>query len=61
MIEKLLERTSVRYYTEQKIENEKITLLKKVINNSPTSMNCQAFSAIFITDQKVKERIGELN
>ena len=61
MIKEFEKRTSVRYYKDQPIEIEKINKLKQIINLSPTSMNCQAFSAIFVTDQKIKDEIAEIN
>ncbi len=54
-------RTSTRSYTEEKISQNIIDDLKEVINLSPTSMNCQAFSAIFVTDDKLKEKLKECN
>ena len=58
MIKEFEKRTSVRYFLNKEIEPEKINKLKEIINLSPTSMNCQAFSAIFITDQKIKEELS---
>lgn len=61
MIEKMLERTSCRSFIDKKIEKNKIDTLKKVINSVPTSVNAQSFSAIFITDQKIKDDISKIN
>lgn len=61
MIKEFEKRTSVRYFLNKEIEPEKINKLKEIINLSPTSMNCQAFSAIFITDQKIKEKLSIIN
>ncbi|MDE7433692.1 MAG: nitroreductase family protein [Mycoplasmoidaceae bacterium] len=61
MIKDQLNRTSVRDYSDKKIEKEKIETIKKVINAAPTAKNFQCFSAIFITDQKVKEKLSAIN
>jgi nitroreductase len=61
MIEKLLNRNSVRKFTEQEIEVNKINNLKEVINASPTTMNLQSFSAIFVTDKTTREALMGLN
>lgn len=61
MIEKILKRTSTRYYRNKKIEANKIKKLKEVINSSPTSMNEQCFSAIFISNENIKKKIATLN
>jgi nitroreductase len=61
MINALLKRASVRKYSAKPIENEKAEILKQVINASPTSMNIQSFSAIFITDQKIKAKLRAIN
>ncbi len=60
-INKLLDRTSVRSFKKQPIEPEKLELLKKVINASPTSLNGQQFSAIIIEDDITKGKIAERN
>ena len=61
-LNKQLARTSVRHYnSNKKIEKEKIILLKKAINSVATSINGQTFSAIFINDELVKEKISKLN
>ncbi|MDR2823206.1 MAG: nitroreductase family protein [Mycoplasmataceae bacterium] len=61
MINKLLQRASVRKYSAKPIEREKLEALKKVINASPTSMNIQSFSAIFVTDPKVRAQLRLIN
>lgn len=59
--EKWLYRTSCRSFTNEKIDEKTINDLKTIINLSPTSMNCQAFSAIFITDKDKLQAIFENN
>ncbi len=56
-----LHRRSVRHYLATKIEPQKIKLLKEVINASPTSMNGQQFSAIFVQDEAIKEQISQIS
>jgi nitroreductase len=61
MVNKFINRNSVRNYRKQPIENEKILKIKEVINASPTAMNFQSFSAIFVTDQNTKNELMKLN
>ncbi len=61
LIRKQLARTSVRSFKKQPIEAEKLELLKKVINASPTSINGHQFSAIIIEDVATKEFIAKHN
>ncbi len=56
-----LHRRSVRHFSNKTIEIKKINNLKKVINASPTSMNGQQFSAIFIQDNKTKKILSEIS
>lgn len=56
-----LKRTSVRSYKDKPLEKIELNLLKKVINSVPTSINAQAFSAIFIQDKKILKTFSELN
>ena len=61
LIKKQLNRTSIRSFKNKKIENDKLELLKKVINASPTSINGQQFSAIIIEDKATKDFIADHN
>lgn len=61
MYEKLLNRRSERNYTGEAIDETTINEIKNVINSSPTSINAHGFSAIVITDQKVKDEMSKLN
>ena len=61
MLERYLDRVSVRDFTDEKMSKEEIELITKVINNSPTSTNTQQFSAIIITDQDKKDFISKNN
>ncbi|WKX02228.1 nitroreductase family protein [Candidatus Mycoplasma mahonii] len=60
-IENFIERVSVRDFDKKPMSKKDIKIITEVINNSPTSMNIQQFSAIIITDQKIKKWIGEMN
>lgn len=55
--EALLERRSVRRYTRDKIDPEKLEFIFEAIRNTPTSYNGQQFSVIVVNDQTVKEQI----
>ncbi len=52
-----LSRTSVRRYERRAIEPEKLDLIYRAIQNTPTSYNGQQFSVIAISDQIIKEQI----
>lgn len=60
-IKKQLSRTSVRSYNSKPIDKKNLEILKDVINSVSTSINGQAFSAIFIQDKNIKEKISKLN
>ena len=51
MIDLLRQRRSIRKYTNQKIEPEKIEILKEAILRSPTSRNINPWEFIFIEDK----------
>jgi nitroreductase len=59
MIELLRTRRSIRKYTEQKIEQEKLEILKEAVLRSPSSKGINPWRFIFIdnaaTIQKLKE------
>lgn len=57
-ITKILERRSERNYKSTPIEKEKINKIIEVINSSPTSTNSQDFTAIFISDKSLREKIS---
>jgi len=62
MKEKFINRTSIRDFDpEHKLTDDEIKTIKEVINNSPTSTNGQQFSAIIITDEKIKKIISKHN
>jgi nitroreductase len=53
MIELLRNRRSIRKYTEQPVEAEKLELLKEALLRSPSSKNINPWEFVFVTD-KVK-------
>lgn len=55
--ELLLERRTVRRYTRDRIEPEKLKAIYEAIRNTPTSYNGQQFSVIEVNDQNTKEDI----
>lgn len=60
-IEQLKTRTSVRDFTDEKMTEREIAEITEVINNAPTSVNNQQFSAIIIDDEKIKDFIATNN
>lgn len=61
MIDLMLKRTSVRSFKDKKLDIKTIEQLKQVVNASPTWKNYQDFSAIFITDQNIKDKLRVYN
>ncbi|MGL4952081.1 MAG: nitroreductase family protein [Mycoplasma sp.] len=61
MLEKMLHRTSVRDYTDEKINENILNNFKNIINAAPTSINGHQFSTIFIQNKEIKKNIAENN
>lgn len=59
MIEILRNRRSIRKYTNQEIEFEKIELLKEAALRSPSSKNINPWEFIFIDDKKIIQQLKE--
>lgn len=57
VIENIMTRVSVRQYTEQPVEQEKIDILLKAAMAAPTAVNKQPWHFIVVTD---KEKINQL-
>ncbi|HYQ58553.1 MAG TPA: nitroreductase family protein [Draconibacterium sp.] len=57
MIELLRTRRSIRKYTNQKVETEKIELLKEAALRSPSSKNINPWEFIFIDDKLLLEQL----
>jgi nitroreductase len=58
MIDLLRTRRSVRKFTEQTIEPEKIELLKEAILRAPSSKNSNAGEYIFVDDQELIQKLA---
>lgn len=58
MIELLRKRRSIRKYTGQKIEPEKIEILKEALLRSPSSRNIDPYEFIFIEDKDLLKVIS---
>ncbi len=61
MIDKQLQRRSERDLKSQPLSKEIINKLKEVANSSASSINGQAASLVFITDQQLKDNISKWN
>ncbi|WP_297097085.1 nitroreductase family protein [uncultured Draconibacterium sp.] len=57
MIELLRNRRSIRKYTSQKVEAEKIELLKEAALRSPSSKNINPWEFVFVDDKEVIEKL----
>lgn len=60
MLEILQNRRSVRKFTEQKIEDEKIESLKKALLLSPTSRNLEPCEFIMVRNKETLEKLSKL-
>lgn len=60
-IENLKNRVSVRDFTPDKLTEKEILDITEIINNAPTSVNNQQFTAIIIDDAKTKDFIATSN
>ena len=58
MIDLLRTRRSVRKFTEQPIENEKLQILKEAILRAPTSKNSSACEYIFIDEPELLQKLA---
>ena len=56
MIELLRQRRSVRKYTSQKVEQEKLDILKEAVLRSPSSKNINPWEFIFVDDPELIAR-----
>lgn len=57
MIELLRSRRSIRKYTNQPIEEEKVQLLKEALLRSPSSKNFNPWKFIFVDDQETLRKL----
>ena len=59
-IENILNRKSVRKYSEQKVEQEKIDTILKCGMAAPSAMNKQPWEILVVTDKEKLEKIAEI-
>ena len=59
MIELLRKRRSIRKYTDQSVEPEKIDILKEAILRSPSSRNIDPWEFIFVDDCKLLKQLSQ--
>jgi nitroreductase len=59
MIDLLRSRRSIRRYTSQPIENEKLEILKEAVLRSPSSKNINPWEFIFIDDREVISKLKD--
>ena len=59
IIQSLLERKSVRAYTDQEISEENVQLILNAAMQAPTAGNQQLYTILRITDQELKEKLSE--
>ena len=57
MIELLRNRRSIRKYTAQKVEIEKIEVLKEAVLRSPSSKNINPWEFVFVDDKTLIEKL----
>ncbi|PQL95384.1 NAD(P)H-dependent oxidoreductase [Apibacter adventoris] len=53
--------TTKKYNPNKKITEEKIEDLKKILRLCPSSINCQPWKFIFISDEKLKKQLAEVS
>lgn len=58
---KILNRRSERFYTDQKLDQQTKEEIVNVINSSATSINAHGFSAIMIENQETLNELSKLN
>jgi nitroreductase/FMN reductase (NADPH)/FMN reductase [NAD(P)H] len=58
VIKNLMERKSVRAYTDQPVSPEVIHTILEAASNAPTAGNQQMYTILHITDQALKERLA---
>lgn len=60
MLELMKKRRSIRKYTDKKIEDEKIEILKKVALLSPTGKNKKEWDFIFVDDKNLLSKLASV-
>ena len=59
-IENILNRKSVRQYSDKKVEQEKIDMILKCAMAAPSGMNKQPWEFLVVTDKGKLEKIAEI-
>ena len=58
-IETMLARSSIRAYTDEKLTDEELVLLKKAALSAPTAMNRNDKRFVFVTDGAVISKVEQ--
>ena len=59
MIELLRQRRSIRQFTDQKVEQEKIEILKEAVLRSPSSRNFEPWEFVFVSDEAILAELAD--
>ena len=59
MIEILRKRRSIRKYTNQPVEKEKVEILKEAVLRSPSSKNIEPWEFIFVTEPETIQKLKD--
>ena len=59
VLDNIMTRTSIRDYTQQKVEKEKIETILRAGMAAPTARNCQPWSFVVIDNEEVLQKIAE--
>lgn len=59
-LENIFSRTSIRNYTDKKVESEKIDLILKAAMAAPSAMNRQPWEFIVVTDKKTLKKLAKI-
>ena len=60
MYKKMIERNSIRKFEKYDMQEEELNKFIDIVNASPTSINGNHFSCIFITDQDLKNQLSNI-
>jgi len=59
-LENIFSRTSIRSYTDKKIDKDKIDLMIQAAMAAPSAMNYQPWEFIVITDKKILKKLAKI-
>ena len=60
VIKTMLERSSIRAYTDEKLTQEQISLLRNAALSAPTAMNAQDQRFVFVTNAEIIAELEEI-